>query len=262
VKRVVVGALLRVYSWVATSGVLDRPRARRAFEAVYLEYKARIEAGPIDHLRPYAAPGTSVIDVGANIGFFAVRFGRWVGAQGRVYAIEPEARNVASLRERVERAGLAEVVECRRAAASEQTGTVHLVLNPIHPGDHHLGAEGEPVAAVTLDDLTADDPRTVGLIKIDVQGAELLVLAGAERVLTEHRPAIFIEVDDPSLQRFGSSAGELLRKLADRGYTGHVLTKAGLGPAEAPEELAARTAASYIDVLFLPDGGVTAGTPA
>jgi FkbM family methyltransferase len=262
VKRLLVGAALRVYSWVATSGVLDRPRARRAFETVYLAYKERIEAGPIDHLRPYAAPGASVIDVGANIGFFAVRFGRWVGAQGRVYAIEPEARNIASLRERVARAGLAGIVDCRRAAAADRAGTVQLVLNPIHPGDHHLGPEGEPVPAVTLDELTADDPRTVGLIKIDVQGAELLVLAGADRVLAEHRPAIFIEVDNPSLQRFGTSAGELLRTLADRGYTGHVLTKAGIGPAETSEALTARTASSYIDVLFLPGDGVTAGTPA
>jgi FkbM family methyltransferase len=251
VRAAVVGALLRAYSWAAASGLLDRPRVRRAFEAVYLGYKRLIEAGPIDHLRAYAAPGSTVIDVGANIGFFALRFGAWVGPAGRVYAIEPERRNVASLRARVARSGLAGVVECVRAAAADKPGTVQLVLNPIHPGDHHIGDAGEPVPAVTLDELTASDARPVSLIKIDVQGAELLVLAGAERVLAEHHPAIFIEIDEAALQRQGASAERLISALVERGYRGHLLTRAGVsGPIDA-DELAARAGAGYIDVLFI-----------
>lgn len=254
-KLRLVEALLRLYRRLALSGMLDRPRLRRAFESAYLAYKLLIEAGPVARLQPFVPPGCVVVDVGANIGFFSTRFARWVGANGRVYAVEPEARNFSSLRARIERTGLDGVVRCVHAAASDHPGTVELVLNPIHPGDHHLGAGGEPVTAVTVDALTADDPRPVGLIKIDVQGAEPLVLAGAERVLAEHRPAIFVEVDEPSLQRFGSSASELIGSLAERGYRGHVLTRAGLGEAEAPEALVTRAASAYIDVLFLPNGG-------
>ena len=85
--------------------MLDRPRPRRAYESVYLAYKRLIEAGPVDGLRGVVATGSTVFDVGANIGFFSFRFARWVGPEGRVIAIEPEARNIASLRRRVARAG-------------------------------------------------------------------------------------------------------------------------------------------------------------
>jgi FkbM family methyltransferase len=251
VKPAAVAALLRLYRWVAASGLLDRPRPRRAFESAYLAYKLLIEAGPVSCLQPWVRPGATVVDVGANIGFFTVRFGRWVGPGGHVLAIEPEARNVASLRRRIDRAGLTEVVECFHAAAAERAGTVRLELNPIHPGDHHLGDGGVPVPAVTLDGLTADR-RPVGLIKIDVQGAELRVLEGAARVIAEDRPAIFMEVDDPSLRRLGTSAGELMAALAAMGYRGHVLGRSGFGPDEAPEALAERSVSTYIDVLFVP----------
>jgi FkbM family methyltransferase len=261
VKSATVTALLRLYRWVAGSGLLERPRPRRAFESVYLAYKRLIEAGPVSRLRPWAAPGTTVVDVGANIGFFTVRFSRWVGPAGRVVAIEPEARNVASLRRRVERAGLVGVVECVHAAAAERAGTVSLELNPVHPGDHHLGEGGVPVAAVTLDELMAGDRRPVSLIKIDVQGAELRVLQGAARVIAEDRPAIFMEVDDSSLRRLGTSAQELTATLSALGYRGRVLTRSGLGPVEAPEKLAQRSVSSYIDVLFLNEEAATS-TPA
>ena len=135
------------------------------------------------------------------------------------------------------------------------------MLNPIHPGDHHLGDGGEPVTAVTLDELTAGDARPVGLIKIDVQGAELLVLAGAARVIAEDRPAIFMEVDDPSLRRFDTSAAELI---ARAGRAGLPRPRARRAAASArrrrPRRWPRAAPSSYIDVLFLP--GVTAGTPA
>jgi len=255
VREKVVGALLRAYRGVAASGLLDRPRARRAFESAYLGYKRLIEAGPIEHLRPFAVPGTAVVDVGANIGFFAMRFGDWVGPAGRVYAIEPEARNVAGLRERIARAGLGTVVECVHAAAADEPGIVRLVRNPVHPGDHHLGPEGEAVPAVTIDGLVAGGDRRVSLIKIDVQGAEPLVLSGAMRVLADDRPAVFIEVDESALRRAGNSAAELIGTFVALGYRGRVLTRSGFSEELDAAELVARAAGSYIDVLFVPAQG-------
>jgi FkbM family methyltransferase len=245
-------ALVRLYAAATKGGLLDRPRPRRAYESVYLTYKRFLEAGPVDSMRGLVTPGSTVVDVGANIGFFSLRFASWVGQTGRVIAIEPETRNIASLRRRVDRAGQSDVVTCVQAAAADRSGEVRLALNPGHPGDHHLSDDGEPVAAVTLDELAADDPRRVTLIKIDVQGAESMVLAGARRVIAQHRPAIFVEVHDPSLTRLGSSRRELITTLAGLGYAGHRLTRTGVGAREAPEELIRRSAVGYIDVLFLP----------
>jgi FkbM family methyltransferase len=245
-------ALVRLYGHATRGGVLDRPRPRRAYECVYLAYKRLIEAGPVDGLRGLVGTGSTVFDVGANIGFFALCFANWVGPEGHVIAIEPEARNIASLRRRVARAGLSDVVTCVQAAAADRSGQLRLALNPGHPGDHHLAEDGEPVAAVTLDELAADNPRRVTLVKIDVQGAESMVLAGAHRLIRQHRPAIFVEVHDPSLVRLGSSRRELISALIALGYGGHRLTRSGVGPREDPEELIEQSSVGYIDVLFLP----------
>jgi FkbM family methyltransferase len=247
-----VSALVRLYDRVASAGMLDRPRPRRAFESAYLAYKSLIEAGPVDSLRELVEHGSTVVDVGANIGFFSLRFARWVGPAGRVIAIEPEARNIDSLRRRVERAGLSNIVTCVQAAAADRPGQLRLALNPGHPGDHHLAGDGEPVTAITLDELVANDPHPLALIKIDVQGAEAMVLAGARGVLETHRPALFIEIHEPSLARLGSSPRELIDALIALGYRGHMLTRRGVGSCQDPEELVARSAAGYIDVLFLP----------
>jgi FkbM family methyltransferase len=249
-----VAGLLWFYDRMAKGGLLDRPLPRRTFESVYLAYKHLIEAGPVARLQPVVAPGSTVIDVGANIGFFTLRFGRWVQPGGQVIAIEPESRNMATLRRRVKRAHLQHVVDCVQAVAADRPGQLRLAVNPGHPGDHRIADAGEPVRAVTIDELIAGDPRRVTLVKVDVQGAEMLVLAGAQGVIERHRPAMFVEIADWALERFGSSSGsELIEALADLGYAGHLLTRRGIGVAEAPEALTAKSAKGYIDVLFLPE---------
>ena len=249
-----VGPFLWLYGRAAKTGLLEHRAPRGGFESAYLAYKRLIEAGPVGALQSLVAPGSTVIDVGANIGFFSLKFGRWVGAAGRVIAIEPERRNVTALHRRVRRAGLEGVVECVNAAAAERSGQVRLAVDPVHPGAHRLADDGDPVRAVTIDELTADDARRVALIKIDVQGAELRVLSGARRVIETHRPAIFTEIDNDSLEQLGSSAAELVEMLDSLGYVGHTLTRRGVGPPEAPRALILRSAGSYFDALFLPEG--------
>jgi FkbM family methyltransferase len=244
--------LIRLYDHVTRAGLLNRPVPRRAFESGYLMYKRLLEAGPVGSLREVVTAGSTAIDVGANIGFFTLRFARWVGPAGHVIAIEPEARNFASLRRRVTRSGLSDIVTCVQAAAADRNGELRLALNPGHPGDHHLAADGEPVAGVRLDDLVVSDARAVTLVKIDVQGAEAMVLAGALGLIKAHRPAVLVEVHEPSLTRLGSSRREVVDSLVALGYGGHMLTRHGIGAREEPEELIARSAKGYIDVLFLP----------
>ena len=80
----------------------------------------------------------------------------------------------------IAKASLTDVVETIRAAVAEFTGEGLLEVNPGHPGDHKLGTEGVPIATTTIDDLLAARGwPEVSLIKIDVQGAEARVLAGA-----------------------------------------------------------------------------------
>lgn len=254
-RRELSDALIGLYTKALGAGVLDRPRTRRAFEAAYLGYKGLLEAGPITGLSTCVPRGSTVIDVGANIGFFTVRFARWVGPDGRVIAVEPELRNVQSLRRRVEGSGMSDRVDCIHAAAADRPGTLRLAITPGHPGDHHLADVGVPVRAVSLDELTRGSVRPVSLVKIDVQGAETLVLEGARRLIEEQRPAMFVEVDGPSLSRSGSSPRQLLELVIGYGYRPHRLIREGAGAVEEISDLEARARFGYIDVLFMPDDG-------
>ena len=248
--------LLTAYAALARTGIMRQAWARRAFLAAYSGYKIWIEAGPVDRLREFVPAGSTVVDVGANVGFFTMKFALWVGEQGRVIAVEPDRENFEVLAAKVKKAGLQDRVRLHQAAAAAETGSVRLRRNELHPGDHRISfhPEGIPVPAVTVDDLVAAAaPRSVSLVKIDVQGAEMLVLKGARRMLDQLHPALFVEVDDRALRHFGSSAEALLEHMQRSGYKTHELVKNG-----PPRELshhrlfASLKTRSYIDVLFLP----------
>ena len=168
-------------------------------------------------------------------------------------AIEPEPRNVATLRRRVGRAGLAGVVECVHAAAADRSGELRLAVDRAHPWwSSPCGGRASRPRGDDRPDHRGDS-RRVSLLKIDVQGAEKLVLVGARHVIETHRPAVFVELDDAALEQFGSSGAELIEAFGRLGYSGHTLTRRGIVAAEPPETLAAKSADSYIDVLFLPE---------
>jgi len=247
---------LAAYGALARTGVMQQPWARRVFLAVYSAYKTWIESGPVDRLKEFVAPGSAVVDVGANVGFFTLKFARWVGRQGRVIAIEPDELNFTTLAAKIAAAGLQDRVDLHKAAAAAETGSVRLRLNEVHPGDHRISFddEGIAVSAVTVDGLVAAvGVTTVSLVKIDVQGAEMLVLAGAQRTLATMRPALFVEVDDRALGSFGSSARALIAHLEEIGYRMHELVDNGPPRSLSQQQLSASLGRrSYIDVLFLP----------
>jgi FkbM family methyltransferase len=244
-------AFLWVYRVVFADGLLRYRWGQRVFFALYDGYKILFEAGPVARLQAYVPVGAFVIDVGANIGFFTVRFANWVGPAGRVIAVEPEAVNFAEMQRRLDAKGLSGRVTARRAAADREPGEVRLVVSRTNPGDHQLGESGTPVPAVTIDELVASEQRAPTLIKIDVQGAELRVLSGAQAVLERHRPVLFVELGPAALANFGTNVDEVLALLARFGYVPHTLDKAGATALTRPMLDALLAQRGYFDLLFL-----------
>lgn len=256
-KQFARNSAVKLFSLAARMRLHRIPLFNRAFLASYSIYKQYFEAGPIDGLKEFVPPGALVIDVGANVGFFAVRFARWVGGSGKVIAIEPEEENFGHLLSALGRAGVLDRVQAIKAVAAAEPGTRLLEINPLHPADHKLSVDdsGTPVAAVTIDELARAEPAPKAtLIKIDVQGAEMLVLRGAAEVLRTARPALFIELHDDSLRRFGTSSAAVLNYLSGFGYVPHWLEH---GRAHQKTDLegirAAAARSGYVDVLFLAD---------
>ena len=260
-NRLVQGGLIRLYQLVKATGALHTPTGRKIFETSYRFYKDRFEAGPIRLLRPWVRPGTFVIDVGANIGFFTRQFATWVGEGGKVIAVEPEALNYSRLQHAVAEAGLTDVVETIQAAVAERSGEGLLEVNPGHPGDHKLGTKGVPITMTTIDELLATRGwPEVSLIKVDVQGAEARVLAGASDAG---------EVPAGSLSRGGRSAveairlerGELLTSATSQGYTIHSRVGKGISnPLCVDQVLALGESKEYVDMLLLPSQAETANS--
>jgi FkbM family methyltransferase len=240
---------------VAGLGVHRLPGFDRLFLALYGAYKKYFEAGPIDRLREFVPPGAVVIDVGANVGFFALRFADWVGISGEVIAIEPEQHNYDTLTSALDRAGLSARTRVLKAAAAAVAGATLLEINPVHPADHKLSLDGTglPIDGVTLDELV-NDKRALrpALVKIDVQGAEMLVLQGASDILKIAGPALFIELHEEGLSRFGTSVAAILDHLSAYGYAAYWLERSGPPRPASPAEIHAKVAEiGYVDVLFL-----------
>ncbi len=255
VQNLIRSSAVRFFGVIVKLGVRRLPFFDRTFLALYGEYKKHFEAGPVDRLREFVPPASIVIDVGANVGFFTLRFAEWVGAAGEVISIEPEQHNYDILTASLDRSGLSERVRTLKAAATAVAGVARLEINPLHPADHKLSRDGTglPVDGVTLDDLV-NDARHLrpGLVKIDVQGAEMLVLLGASNILRVAAPALFIELHEEGLEKFGTSVSAILNHLSGLGYAAYWLMRQGPHKRASPAEIHAKVAqAGYVDVLFL-----------
>jgi FkbM family methyltransferase len=246
---------VKLFGLATKLGLQRLPLFDRVFLALYALYKAHFEAGPIDRLSEFVPAGSLVIDVGANVGFFSLRFARWVGSGGKVIAIEPEPHNFNNLMLALERAGISDRVDALQAVATDRPGTTFLEINPLHPADHKLSLEGTglPVTAVTLDGLVPDKgPLRPALVKIDVQGAEMLVLKGASDILRLAAPALFVELHEAGLNRLGTSASAILDHLTELRYQAYWLMPTGSHRKASPAEIHAKAARiGYVDVLFL-----------
>ncbi len=149
--------------------------------------------------RSQLQPDMRVIDVGANVGIYTFSAAHQVGGTGKVLAIEPFSGCVRCL-ETTCRITLSQVQVCA-GAASNQTGTVKLALNPASELNEITYAQTEQpdqafesVPSFTLDNLIQQAAwDRVDFLKIDAEGHELQVLQGATRILSEFRPVILYE---------------------------------------------------------------------
>lgn len=155
-------------------------------------------------LRPYLPEDAVCVDVGANVGLYSLALSA-IAPRGHVFAFEPSPHAIGHLRENIEQNGVANV-EVSDLALSDHTGTVafhdfdFFSAGSFAVDDGSLfssdsfGSDLLEVPATTLDEFFAAHPTSrLDLIKIDVEGAELAVLAGAGATLERFRPVVVLE---------------------------------------------------------------------
>lgn len=161
--------------------------------------------------REWLRPGDTLLDVGAHAGYYSLLSSRLVGERGAVWAFEPNPANCAWLRRHVELNRL-ENVSVEELAVSDRAGTARFAFGR-GSGTGRLAADGTfAVQTVTLDEFCARRDIRPTAVKIDVEGGELRVLAGARHLLTFVRPVLFLSTHGSEIHR------ECLALLESVGY--------------------------------------------
>jgi FkbM family methyltransferase len=172
--------------------------------------------------------GMTVVDVGAHVGLHSLRFSRAVGECGQVIAVEPSPANASLLRKHLEwnRCRNVTVIE---AAAGECESEIEFAFrpDPTDPGSfansvaYDIGGDTARVKVTTIDAVCRG--LTPDVIKIDIEGAELLAVRGARSVLSKSSPILFVAVHPDAMRALGTSPSELVDLLGELGYVGRHL---------------------------------------
>ena len=157
------------------------------------------------------------VNGGANVGYFSLLASGLVGDSGRVFAFEPEPHNIGLLKRSIERNAVQNVT-LTEAALSDRSGKATLFLDNSNFGEPSLEASNvtNPAGSVNVNTTTLDeflgeraDPR-VDVIKLDTQGAEGHMLAGAEETLSTPGLRVVMEFYPWGLRNMGSDPAAIL----------------------------------------------------
>jgi FkbM family methyltransferase len=193
---------------------------RGYLEAIRLGHRESLMATLLEDA---VRPGATVLDVGAFVGHFTLLAARAAGPSGRIHAFEPDPRDYPWLVRNVEVNGFTDRVKTEPVAVTGATGTARLHLARQDTSQSSIvfardALDSVRVPTVALDEHLSSEGE-VGVVKIDVEGAELEALRGMERTLASSPDvSLFIEVNPSALEAAGSSTDNLLDQLRDLGF--------------------------------------------
>jgi len=172
--------------------------------------------------------GMAVIDIGANLGYFTVIAASRVGPSGKVLAYEPDPHNFGLLERNIAANGFRNVTAIP-IALSDRAGTRELFFGDNQTthsfGDKRGTGRSESVVTDTLDNsLRALGYSGVDIIKMDIEGAEPLVLEGMrETIARNHALTIIFEFHPNAIRRLGYSPLKFLKTFKKFGFSMSVI---------------------------------------
>ncbi len=201
----------------------------------------RYETNVWKYVKNVVSPGMFCLDLGANQGFYTVLLAKLVGPTGKVIAFEPELGELKRLRKNLKLNSLEESDEhlkiCETLVGKEYQGAVEFHVPLGEASRSSIGTipaevRSKNVQTVRVGQINLDrylnSGRKVDFMKIDIEGAELGALEGAERILREDRPIIVMEVADVATREVGYQARKLLEFLEARDYEIQILEDRGI----------------------------------
>jgi FkbM family methyltransferase len=205
-------------------------------------------------------PGMVVADIGANIGYYSLISARAVGADGLVFSFEPDPRNYGLLARSIRKNAYTNIV-ASQIALSDRKGKITLYADALNAGNSSLGRENVQselrsyeVETETLDDfiLREGRGRKIDLVKMDVQGAEGLVLRGAGQVFSNESLIVMMELEPEKLRILGTAPSALLDELLALGFRIRIMDsdRGKIEDTSVGEILTACESAGYVNLLL------------
>lgn len=185
-------------------------------------------------IQTYVKPGMVGVDLGANVGYFALMEARLVGPSGKVYCIEPETGNLRLLHKNIQANGdLGQHMEVFQYLIGDHDGMEKLYLSEfgnVHSVSSARNKQGSiDVPMITLDSFMEQNelqPGDVDFIRMDIEGYEVMAFQGMKKILEAKTPfKIFMEFHPMYYQDWGWTFERLLRFLDAYGFKIRELAK-------------------------------------
>lgn len=190
------------------------------YKILYFLYKRFSDRSEIKLLNSKIQRGMNIVDIGGNVGFYAILFSKLTGESGKVHVFEPDVTNFTHLKSNIR--GLRNVVT-NNCAVGETSETIRLYRSRDLNVDHQTydSEENRPyteVKCVSLDDYFRNG-ETVDFIKLDIQGFDYFAVKGmTETIRRSKKVKIFGEFWPYGLQKAGVNPREYLGLLRESGF--------------------------------------------
>ena len=173
--------------------------------------------------------GMTVLDVGAHLGKYSLLAAQKVGDTGKVVSFEPHPRTFSYLKTNIADNKVDKVTSIHNAAISDVDGTGELNADLVQSDFTSMAAvrHGDEVETIQIKTTTisaVDSQLSPDVCKVDVEGAELLVLKGIQTSLDQARaqgkkPKLFIEANRQALSAFNESPTSLYQAITECGFS-------------------------------------------
>lgn len=181
-----------------------------------------------DAARAFLSPNMTVYDVGANIGYVSLLLAHHTRPNGKVFAFEALPANAERIRRNVALNGLENRITLIEAAVAERSGEITFLVHKSAGMGKAAGSAGRReeqyqaaihVPALALDEFVYEQGNPPpDVVKMDIEGGEVLALPGMKRILAEHHPIIFLELHGPESEQAAwqalTAAGYTLREMS------------------------------------------------
>lgn len=177
-----------------------------------------------EYFKKIISKGMNIVDIGSNIGYFSLLFSKWTGSNGRVYCFEPDEENYQLLLKNI-RYNDANNIILQKKALSDKKGKTTLFIDEINKGDHRIidmiaytkdekmGKKKVEVETTTLDSEIPLNEK-IDLIKMDIQGAEMLALKGMKELIKKNlKITLLTEFWPFGIKKSGNSPKEFIDTL-------------------------------------------------